>query len=91
MLRLYLTGLEINICQCVKFRQDNVDIVCSDTGGQHRDALPVIFSCDGNKLSGLVPELLLLEEFTDHIHTAGVAYKNHLVGKFFRFQMNVKH
>jgi len=51
VLRLYLPGLEINIRKSVKFGQDNVNVVRSDTCGKNGDALSMVLSCDGNELS----------------------------------------
>ena len=42
--RLHLTGFEIHVCQGVKLRHHNVNIVRADTVGQRRNALSVTFS-----------------------------------------------
>ena len=90
MLRFYFTCLEIDICEGVELCQHDVDIVSADSGGQYCNSFSVIFSCDGNELSGCVAELLVFQEFTDPDYTSGITYQYNFVGDFLWFQMNVE-
>ena len=90
VLRLDLSGLEIDIGKRIKLGKDNVNVICSYTCGKNSNALSMILSGDGNELSGSMSEFLFLEEFAYHIDTARISYKDDLVRKFFWFQMNVE-
>ena len=43
--------LEIDVCQSIKFVYHDVDVVASDTGGKHGDALAMVCSSDGTEFA----------------------------------------
>ena len=87
---LHLAGGEIDIRQGVEFGHDNVNIVGADAMRQDGDAFPVPLSGDGNEFAGSVAELDLVQQVRDHVHAAGVAHEDDVVGQFFRLQMDME-
>lgn len=50
----------------------------------------MIFASYGDKLPGLMAELLVMEEFCHHVHPAGVSYKYDIVSEFLRTDMDME-
>ena len=48
---LDLTCLQIDICHGIQLRHDNIYIIGTHTGGNHRDTFPFVVSCVGYQFS----------------------------------------
>ena len=91
MFRLHFPGLEIYVCKGIKLVHHDVDIVGTDScrKSSHSDAF--ILSCHRYEFARRVSELLLFEIFCDHVYTAGIADKDHVIGKFLRTEVKMEH
>ena len=83
-------GGKVDVCQCVQFIQNNVDIIGPDTVGKRRDALPFIGPGDGVELAARHFAFFRIEVRSNGVHTIGIADHDNLAGKLFRFQMQVE-
>ena len=91
MLRLYLSGLEVDVCKSIKLVHHDIDIIGTDTcrESSHPDSL--ILSCHRHEFSGSMPELLFIEIFRNHVHATRIAHKDNVVCKLFRTKVKVEH
>ena len=48
---IVLARLEVDVCQSIQFVYHDVDVVASDTGGKHGDALAMVCSGDGTEFA----------------------------------------
>ncbi len=91
LLRLRLTGREVNIDKSVKLVHNDVDIVRSDTCGKHGYPYALVFSRYGYKFTGLVAELLLFEILPYHVNPAGITDQYHILRKLLRPEMKMEY
>ena len=90
VLILFLTGVIIDIRQCVEFVDYDVDVVTADTMTLTGDALTLIGTRDGVELAAANLALFRVEMGCNGIYSGRIAHKNHLVGQLFGLQMKVE-
>ena len=90
VLRLYLAGGEIYICQGVQFSHYNVYVVRAYSCGQDGDPLGIIPSGNGDELPGGVAALNVLKICCGHINPGRVSYHYNVVSQLLRLHMEVE-
>ena len=89
MFVLHRAGFQVDIGHGIQFRQHNVDIVGTHSRGNHGDTLAMESSSMGNQFAILLPHLHRVEHGRDHLHTAGIAHQNDVIGQFLGMQIEV--
>ena len=87
---LYLTSLEVDICQGIELRNGDVDITDADTRRHHCHTLALVLTRNGEELAIGDFALLLVEILRNHSHTARVAHQDNRIGKMLRLKMQVE-
>ena len=83
-------GAEVYVGERVELVHHDVDVVRSDSGGEHGDPRAPVGTGYGMELPVASFQLDAIEMSGHHAHAAGVAHQNNLVGQFLRSQMEVE-
>ena len=90
-LGLLRAAIEVDIGKGVELVDHNVDVVASDTRREHGDALALVYSGDGMKLTAGDVALDKVEVCSYRGHAAWVAYENHLGGQLLGTYMKMEY
>ncbi len=80
MIVFLLTGIVINICKCIEFVDDDVDVVTTNTMRLAGDALAFVGSRDGVELATADFVLDIVEMCSHGVDTGRIAHENNIVG-----------
>ena len=83
----FLTRGIVDICQCVKFIDHDVDVVAADAMTLTGDSFAFVHTRDGMELAVADLTFLRVKVVSNGVNTCWVAYKDNFVSQLFRFQM----
>ncbi|KXT34493.1 hypothetical protein HMPREF2141_02320 [Bacteroides uniformis] len=88
---LFFARLEIDVCQGIQFVHHDIDVVTSDTGGNHRNTFPLVSTGDSLELAAFHFTFLVLEMGGNQCHPSGVAYQDDFVCQPFGLYVKMKY
>lgn len=91
MLRLFSTGLKVDVCQGIEFIHHNIYIVATDACAECRYAFPLVLAGYGVKLPVAYLAFLRVEMRGYQRHTAGVSDEDNLICQVLRFHVKMKY
>ena len=82
--RFYFFGFQIDMGQSIQFVDNDIDIIRTDTGGNHGKPVTPVTAGDGVKFAVTFFQLDLLKMGGDGFHPSRVTDQNDIVGKVLR-------
>ena len=90
VLGFLLTGVVVDICQCVELVDNDVDVVTADTVTLSGDALAFVHTGNGVELTGRNLVLYAVEVGSNGVHATRVTNEDNLVCQKLGLQMKVE-
>lgn len=82
--------LEIDVRQCIKFVDHDVDVVASDTCAQDCDTFTLVAASDGMELATFHLTLLTFEMRGYYANATWISHEDNLVSQLFGPKMEMK-
>ena len=86
-----MARFEVDVCQGIQLVHHDIDVVTSDTGGNHCDAFSLVSTGDGLELAAFHFTFLVFEMGGNQCYSSGVTYQDNLVCQPFGLYVKMKY